>query len=48
VTAADIQVFADGNGKQGNEKFLVTDVGAHMWYFNAISGCNTQGLELFK
>ncbi|KAK3078957.1 hypothetical protein LTS18_006106, partial [Coniosporium uncinatum] len=48
VTANDIMVYSGIDEDDGNGKFLLTDVNAHMWYFNDISECNQKGLELFK
>ncbi|KAF2271182.1 alpha/beta-hydrolase [Lojkania enalia] len=45
VTSGDIKVY-DGsvNIFKGNGAWLVTDVAAHLWYFNRIAGCAVKEL----
>jgi len=39
VGVGDIQIFEGGKNLKGNAAWLVTDILAHLWYFNGISKC---------
>jgi hypothetical protein len=39
VTLTDILTLNDSSTSQDNDQFMVLDVEAHRWYFNAISAC---------
>lgn len=40
VLASDISVYSGSiNLLQGNEAWVATDIGAHLWYFNSITVC---------
>ena len=48
VTENDIQVSTGVINFKGNSGTLGNSVEDHLWYFDSISGCGGEGLEIFK
>lgn len=46
VTTNDIQVYIGVGNNAGNGAWVLLDILAHGWYFNAVGSCLPGGLEL--
>ncbi|KAF2476422.1 alpha/beta-hydrolase [Lindgomyces ingoldianus] len=44
VAATDIKTYTGNVNYNGNTAWILTDIGAHLWYLNSIAKCSVDGL----
>ncbi|ORY17424.1 Alpha/Beta hydrolase protein [Clohesyomyces aquaticus] len=44
VAVPDIKTYSGNVNYNGNTAWILTDIGAHLWYFNSIAGCSVTNI----